>query len=132
MKFQSQGSVLDPLVAFQWKPQFRFGSVPTHPLPLFGFRVLRHIRSVVCEQGDRWKQPMVSKKLHFVNVCDPYLTVEVSIWIHHRKNIPAIVFLQYSRIILQDLQWIPVQFLGQVRVCLVVLYKLTAFKEKII
>ena len=51
MKFQAQGSVLDPLVAFQWNPQFRFGSVPTHPLPLFGFRVLRHIRSVVWKQG---------------------------------------------------------------------------------
>ena len=89
MKFQAQGSVLDPLVAFQWKPQFRFGSVPTHPLPLFGFRVLRHIRSVVWEQGDRKKQPF----RNCVNVCDPNLTVEVSIWVHHRKNIPDIDFL---------------------------------------
>ena len=71
-----------------------------------------------------------TRKLNCVNVCDPNLTVEVSIWVHHRKNIPAIDFIQCSSIILQDLQWIPVQFLRQVRVCLVVLYELTGLEEK--
>ena len=114
MKFLEQGSVLAPSVAFQWNPQFLFASVPTqfNMLSLFGLRVFRHIRSWVWKRCcwvfliklvkkcflNQAGQKMLCFSLFFIQ---PYPAVEISIRIHHRKNIPGVrAYYSFAMIVL--------------------------------